>query len=84
MDVKVSVQLNGYPIFGSPQLAISSTRARAIQSIIDKCAKDIEYQLTRAGADERREAEEDRKFQQELRQTLGNHNSRWDRQYWGI
>ncbi|KAF7932175.1 hypothetical protein BELL_0944g00050 [Botrytis elliptica] len=80
LDLKVSVQLNGYPLFRSPQIALSSTRARAIQSIIDKCAQDVEYQLTRAGADERRDAEQDRRFQENLRANMANHNPSWDAQ----
>lgn len=80
LDLKVSVQLNGYPLFRSPQIALSSTRARAIQSIIDKCAQDIEYQLTRAGADDRRDAERDRRFQENLRANMANHNPSWDSQ----
>ncbi|KAJ8068398.1 hypothetical protein OCU04_003958 [Sclerotinia nivalis] len=81
IDLNVSVQLNGHPLFRSPQLAISSTRARAIQSIIDKCAQDIEYQLTRAGADERRDAEKDRTFQEGTRELMGNHKPSWDARF---
>ncbi|KAF7898013.1 uncharacterized protein EAF01_008979 [Botrytis porri] len=81
LDLKVSVQLNGYPLFQSPQIALSSTRARTIQSIIDKCAQDIEYQLTRAGADERRDAEQHRRYQENLRANMANYNPFWEAKY---
>ncbi|ESZ94526.1 hypothetical protein SBOR_5069 [Sclerotinia borealis F-4128] len=81
LNINVSVQLNGYPLFGSPQIAISSTRARAIQSTIDKCAQDIGYQLTRAGPEERRDAEHDRKFQGDMRELIGNHKPTWDSRF---
>ncbi|APA15352.1 predicted protein [Sclerotinia sclerotiorum 1980 UF-70] len=81
IDLNVSVQLNGHPLFRSPQVAISSTRTRAIQSIIDKCAQEIEYQLTRAGADERRDAEEDRRIQERTREFMQNHEQSWDARF---
>ncbi|CAD6448422.1 49bbed85-180d-4e96-a9e7-043d553f45ae [Sclerotinia trifoliorum] len=81
IELSVSVQLNGHPLFRSPQLAISSTRARAIQSIIDKCAQEIEYQLTRAGADERRDAEKDRRCQEDTRELMENHGQTWDARF---
>ncbi|TEY39361.1 hypothetical protein BOTCAL_0462g00040 [Botryotinia calthae] len=81
LDLKVSAQLNGYPLFRSPQIALSSTRVRAIQSIIDKCAQEIEYQLTRAGRDERRDAEQDRRFQETSRANMANYNPSWDAQF---
>lgn len=64
LDVRVSVQLNGHPLFSSPELALSTTRVRAIQDTISQCARDIEYQLTRAGVDERRQAEQDGNYRE--------------------
>lgn len=81
LDLRVSVQLNGHPLFASPQLALSSDRVRAIQDIIRQCAQDIEYQLTRAGADERRKAEQDRRFQEDIRNQMGNCTPSWDSRF---
>ncbi|KAI9650015.1 hypothetical protein NHQ30_000028 [Ciborinia camelliae] len=81
IGIKVSVQMNGQPLFRSSQLAISATRVRAIQSIIDQCASDIEYQLMRADADERRDAEHDRRLQDDLREQMRNREPEWDSRF---